>query len=419
MAQFKAVALKARLKSDKTIRLKICIRHNGSRKYVDSGLTATIADLTKTMDIKTQHFKDSCEDIIRGYRAKCNANPDLVERMDCTQLVEFLTADPEPGEQEIDFLKFSNAEIARLKAAGRKGVATNHQTAINALLRFHKRPVLNVKDITAKFLTDFELFIRSKPLSDNNKSMVRAPSSYMASIRALHNALKMQYNDEDLGIIRVPFSPFNKYKLPTEKPTRKRALDAITINAIFNLADLPRMGNPRAIRFNLAKDCAILSFALIGMNSTDLFNCTEIKAGYITYKRMKTTTRRKDESVISVKVQPEILPLMEKYKDINRVFNFHTRFANEQAFNQSINKGLKEVGKLVGVDDLEFYAFRHSWATIGINDCKLNEYTVHTALNHANEQMKVTQIYIKKDWSIINDANRTVLDFVLKQSDPV
>ena len=41
-------------------------------------------------------------------------------------------------------------------------------------------------------------------------------------------------------------------------------------------------------------------------------------------------------------------------------------YADVNTFSTALNKGLKKVGKLVGVDDLEFYAARHSWATIEI-----------------------------------------------------
>lgn len=58
------------------------------------------------------------------------------------------------------------------------------------------------------------------------------------------------------------------------------------------------------------------------------------------------------------------------------------------------------------------YIARHTWATIAINDVGIDKYTVHTALNHVDETMRVTDIYIKKDWSNIDNANRRVLDFM-------
>lgn len=87
-------------------------------------------------------------------------------------------------------------------------------------------------------------------------------------------------------------------------------------------------------------------------------------------------------------------------------------YADVNTFSTALNKGLKKVGKLVGVDDLEFYAARHSWATIALNDAGVDKYTVHTSLNHVDDSMRVTDIYIKKSWDPIDQANRKVINLV-------
>ena len=113
------------------------------------------------------------------------------------------------------------------------------------------------------------------------------------------------------------------------------------------------------------------------------------------------------------------MPLVEKYRDKTgkRVFNFYQYYKNPDTFNYAINKGLKKIGKLesINIEDLEFYAARHSWATIATNQAKVNKYTVHTALNHVDEEMKVTDRYIDKSYSLIDAANRKVLNFVKLQ----
>jgi len=62
---------------------------------------------------------------------------------------------------------------------------------------------------------------------------------------------------------------------------------------------------------------------------------------------------------------------------------------------------------------LSTYYARHSWATIARNKCKISKTDIHECLNHVSENsMKVTDIYVEKDWSIIDEANRKVLDYV-------
>ena len=40
---------------------------------------------------------------------------------------------------------------------------------------------------------------------------------------------------------------------------------------------------------------------------------------------------------------------------------------------------------------------------------------IHSALNHVDESMRVTEIYIKKDFSSINEANSKVVDYVFNK----
>lgn len=404
----------AKTDKKKTAFINIRVTHNRKKKYINTGLAVTIADLTKTFEIKNMGLVDETNMIVKSYRDKCNIYQDQVSRMGIDDLIEFLTS----GQKfDIDFLEFANKTIERLKKEKRTGVAKNHQSAINALERYIGRKHLSFREITVRFLQGFEDYVRNNPMQISekkvapNKNMSRAPSLYLGSMRALYNILKDQYNDEDVGIIRIPFSPFAKYKVPAELPARKRALPVEQVRQIINIEEAYT-----SMRFTIAKDAFILSLCLIGMNSADLYHCTKIKNGHIIYNRKKTATRRQDEALFQVQIQPEIAELMKRYKDKEgkRVFNFYKRYATANNFNQAINKGLKEIGLILELDDLEFYAARHSWATIARNDVGIDKMTVHEALNHVQADMKITDRYITKDWSIINNANRKVLDLIYK-----
>lgn len=63
-------------------------------------------------------------------------------------------------------------------------------------------------------------------------------------------------------------------------------------------------------------------------------------------------------------------------------------------------------------EDLEFYAARHSFASIARNDLKVDKGTVGEALNHVDKENRMTDLYIKKDFSVINDVNSRVIDYV-------
>jgi integrase len=120
---------------------------------------------------------------------------------------------------------------------------------------------------------------------------------------------------------------------------------------------------------------------------------------------------------MQVNVPRFLLPLVDKYRDTTgqRIFNFYQYYTTEKALSKAINRGLKEIGSILGVDDLEFYAARHSWATIAVNKVGIDKYTVHAALNHLDDSMKVTDIYIERDFVNENKANAKVLKYVFKQ----
>lgn len=59
-----------------------------------------------------------------------------------------------------------------------------------------------------------------------------------------------------------------------------------------------------------------------------------------------------------------------------------------------------------------FYISRHSWATIALNKVGIDKYTVHAALNHVDETMRVTDIYIERDFVNENKANAKVVKYV-------
>lgn len=59
-----------------------------------------------------------------------------------------------------------------------------------------------------------------------------------------------------------------------------------------------------------------------------------------------------------------------------------------------------------------FYISHHSWATIALNKVGIDKYIVHAALNHIDDSMKVTDIYIERDFVNENKANAKVVKYV-------
>jgi len=410
MATFKAVI--PYQKEDGTARVVIRVTHKRVIRFINTDIYVTKEDLTRSGKIKSEGIQDDVDNLVKKYRDDVRGLGLRTEGMTCDALKDYLTH--KGGENAvIDFIAYGRAKVEKMRKEG-KGSARNYDSALNSFVRFLKRDTIDINEMTASLMRGYEEYLATTKSAKSETLNIpmkgRGASLYLGSIRKIINDAKNDFNDEDLGIVRVKVSPFAKYKVPKPTVSRKRSL---TVEQICLLRDLELRSNLK--RANFARDIFMLSFYLVGMNSVDLYTCTTMAKGRIPYNRAKTKDRREDDAEISITVEPEAMVLLEKYKDPTgaRVFNFHRMYANEGTFNDAINKGLKQIGGSIGDDDLEFYAARHSWATIAVNDCEVDKYIVHTALNHVDDAMRITDIYIKKDYSMIDRANRKVLDYLL------
>ena len=400
-----------------TVRLRFTL--NRKMKRISTSLFATSKDLTKDFKIKpSSPLKREVNNLIQSYQSKCAKLQIELNRYTIDEIMDYLN-DEQQKRQTIDFIKFSREWIATTTIKG----APNYTTAINALVRFVGEESLNINLITLDFLEQFKAFLikereeRTKKLIQQGKRVPsnRSLSLYLISIKKLFNEAKKRYNKKEKNLILIPNSPFVDFEIPKQEATRKRAIPADIIKKVWELPyrDMKK-GYKSTNRFNLAKDCFILSFCLIGINSADLYNATEMKGNTIIYCRTKTKARRLDKAKMMVDIPKIIHPIIDKYRDKTgrRLFNFYQYYCDEKGFNKAINYGLKEIGSILGVDDLEYYAARHSWATIALNKVGIDKYIVHAALNHIDDSMKVTDIYIERDFVNENKANAKVVKYV-------
>ena len=419
MLTIKAEIKKSELKVDGTYNVKIRFTLDRKVKRLSTNLFITSKDLTKSLKIKEDtSIKRAIDGLVLYYREQCFKLQLDQNHYSLDEIIEFLNGEQEK-QQTIDFIKFSREWIASTTIKG----APNYTTAINALVRFVGKEELDINLITLDFLESFKAFlnkereIRTKRLMQQGKRIPsnRSLSLYLISIKKLFNEAKKKYNKKEKNLILIPNSPFMELEIPKQEATRKRAISADIIKKLWKLPykDMKK-GYKSTCRYNLAKDCFILSFCLMGINSADLYNATEMEGNTIVYNRTKTKDRRLDKAQMKVDIPRLVLPLVEKYKDKTgkRLFNFYQYYADEKGFNKAINYGLKEIGTILEIDDLEYYAARHSWATIALNKVGIDKYIVHAALNHIDDAMKVTDIYIERDFVNENKANAKVVKYV-------
>ena len=422
MLTIKAEIKRSELKVDGTYNVKIRFTLDRKVKRLSTNLFVTQQDLTKSLKFKEDtSIKREIDRLVLYYREQCLKLQLDQNHYSLDEIIEFLNGEQEK-QQTIDFIKFSREWIASATIKG----APNYTTAINALVRFVGKEELDINLITLEFLEQFKAFLigerdaRTKKLMQQGKRVTsnRTLSLYLVSIKKLFSEAKRKFNKKDKNLILIPTSPFEDFKIPKQEATRKRAISGDIIKKLWKLPykDMKK-GYKSTCRYNLAKDCFILSFCLMGINSADLYNATEMRGNTIIYNRTKTKARRLDGAKMMVDIPKIVQPLIDKYKDSTgkRLFNFYQYYGDEKTFNKAINSGLKEIGSILEVDDLEYYAARHSWATIALNKVGIDKYIVHAALNHIDDSMKVTDIYIERDFVNENKANAKVVKYVFSK----
>lgn len=252
---------------------------------------------------------------------------------------------------------------------------------------------LTFEDITKEWLTSFDAYLAQTAPSKNARNI------HLRNIRAVFN----EAIDDEI----TTFYPFRRFKI-RPVPTAKRNLKVEDLRKLFNYK-----GEEYQQQYI---DMFKLIFMLVGINMVDLCHLKEIADGRITYHRAKTG------ALLSIKVEPEALEIIERYRGIDWLINILDRYKDHRNYIHRMNNTLKKIGptKREGrggkkkIDalfpNLSTYWARHSWATIAAS-LDIPKETIGHALGHSANS--VTDIYIEFDQRKVDKANRKVLDWVL------
>ena len=373
-------------KQDKTRKVSIVISHKGQRKRIPTNISLSDDDFTKSGKIASRKVQKIIDDKVneikdRLYDLEVDLMGDAVD-------VDWIMANLSKKEGTLDFFEYAEKWIEK---STNKGI-NNYKITLNSLERYNGCRKLPFSVIDYSFLDGYKRFLDGHP---------RAQSLYLGIIRHLFNEAIREYNTGLKKIIET--NPFDNFKIPRDIPqTKDRVISEENLVKVFNFKGTRRV--------DMARDCYILSFCLIGMNSVDLYNCTDYKNGILSYDRSKTKDRRTDNAHIEVIVPNIVKSLFKKYKGTSRVFDFYKRYSTPQNFNKNINKGLHTIADELGIPRFDFYSARHTWASIARNKLGIDKYTIHEALNHVSD-LSITDLYIQKDYSIVNKANEKVITY--------
>ena len=384
-------------KKDGTIPVKIRMIHNRTPRYFPTNIFVTKSQLDKKGNVKDDRIAQAIDSLVRQYRTIVAEIPDA-QYLTADEMVARVNAelDKEKGFR-LDFFDY----MAKKSALKEKKTKEGYISSIHSLQRYIGRETLDVNEITYSLLVGYRDWLEA----ENGKGC-RAASRYLSCIRHIHKLAREEYNDEDVGLIRIPRQPFKTGLIPPEPVTEHRVLTIGHLMEIFAY-------KPVSERTKIAKDVFMLSFYLVGINTIDMYYAEkkDLSCGVLTYNRRKTDSVSKDKALMKIRIEREALAIFERHKGSNFLFDFADRYSSNENFNQNVNKGLKKIGEAIGIPKLNTYYARHTWATIARNVCGVDKYTVHESLVHSSRgSERVTDIYLERDFKRIWEANRKVID---------
>ncbi len=403
MATFKALVYADNKRRDGTYNVKIRVTHKTRTLKVSTSMYVDATQLTRSLKIKDPEIIDQCERIIREWRHIVMELGYMAEQMDVKEIMSHIRTKLLNGSGfRLDFVAFGRRKIEGMTP----NTGRNHEAALRALIRYMGKDSIDISEITSRTMRGFEEYLRKTcPTSGG------AVARYPGAIRHLHNLARDEYNDSEIGLIRIPQAPFERYSTPKVAPARPRAVSIEVMQGIIGLADAGTINSSR----DIARDCFLLSFGLAGMNAVDMYSlpASALEGDVITYFRQKTRSRRSDSAEFRIRIEPEIRPLVDKYLDPTKrhLFWFATRFASVKTFNREISRGMSAVQEAVPFSrHYTFYSARHTCATLGQSDLlKIDKYRIHELLNHVIQEMKDTDRYIEKDWRVIWRTNAMIV----------
>ncbi|MFR9506776.1 MAG: site-specific integrase [Rikenellaceae bacterium] len=275
-----------------------------------------------------------------------------------------------------------------------------YQMTLNWILKFDtKAELLTFEEITKDWLVDFDKFVSTTSPSRNARNI------HLRNIRAVFNTAI----DNEI----TTAYPFRKFKIRSEA-TIKRSL------SIEQLRELLSMQVDKTQEKYL--DIFKLIFYFIGINIVDLCSLKQVTNGRIEYYRAKTNR------LYSIKVEPEAMEIIDKYRGVDFLLNPLDRYKTYRDYAKRLNDNLQLVGPISHEyrvvngkrrkhkkynpihPELTTYWARHSWATIAA-ELDIPKETIAAALGHGGNT--VTDIYINFDQHKVDEANRKVIDYVL------
>lgn len=412
MITFKPVVLFHRKPKDGSYNVKIRVTFKGVSRFLPTTLYCTQADLTRTGKIKPGNTLSKGNVLCDQMRQTlADVSPFTLEEKDVDWVVQHIKTTMQGNNFRLDFFEWADKCIADKKQSTQR----EYKGAVRAFKDWVGHP-LDINELTASMLKEFIEYSNSRNKMACNKgsgSLVESDKPHkegmaqrqVMKLRNIYRLAQDRYNDEDSGKILIPRYPFSKVNLKTPPANGQHSISKEIIQDMIDLET-----NDVVIR--RAVDMFLLSFLLMGANYADLYEAKQPRAGVWVYKRQKTKDRRSDQALMKVVIPVEARTIIYNNRATTKNspywLNLKEHFSSRIIMGTAINKGLRKYCIKKGIEPFTFYAARKTWATIA-RQIGIEKATIDECLCHVGDY-RTADIYIEKDWSIINDANTKVID---------
>ena len=250
---------------------------------------------------------------------------------------------------------------------------------------------LTFADINYSTLTDFARWLRNTDRGESTRHMLE---SY---VRAAYKEAEKRH------VISRENDPYFDYSIA---PVPQHDIETLTAAEIHTLA----CARLNSINKECARDIAIMSFYLCGVNLLDLYEMDIPKNGEVVYVRHKTI--RKNKRAIHVRIESELQAIIDRYQGKDAMLRFKEDYASYETFQRRMNLALKKVSEDIGID-ISMAKIRRTWATIA-GELECPDYIINKSMGHMDNSVN-DRSYRDYKWHLTAKWNRKVIDHVQAQ----
>ncbi len=393
---FTPVVLDTHRKQNGTNFVRIRLTKNRVNRYIKTNVMVHHNQVGKGGHLKDAALRIKVDEMIRKMEdITATIIPTVLDIMTADEIIRYIASYQE-GPFRLDFFSFAEEVIAEKKSSAKK----TYTCALKSFKGYVEKEQMDISEVSSTLMRHWE-----KALREKYGPNARAVSAYTSCIAHIHGQARLRYNNEECGQVKIN-NPFQYYKPSRQRQARHRSVDYTIIQKMIDIR------GQLSGREKLGVDVFLISFGLMGMNAPDLYSCSPPTDEILHYYRQKTRDRRDDQAEMYVKIDERIAPIVKEYlsKRPEHAFDFNERYSTYQILGENVNEGLKQFAERIGFKEkITLYSTHHSWATIAY-ESGVDKGIINDGLCHIDEAMRVTDIYIRKNWSVVWNANKKVLD---------